>query len=78
LALFDTAPFSLVPRGIAFDSDTGRIAIVDSNSDQVTILDLPSLLILPELCACDLNNDGKCNILDYQRFIQDWGSTSCP
>jgi len=29
------------------------------------------------LCDCDLNQDGKCNILDYQVFIQDWGRTDC-
>ena len=29
------------------------------------------------LCECDLNHDGKCNILDYQVFIQDWGRTNC-
>jgi hypothetical protein len=28
-------------------------------------------------CECDLNNDGSCNILDYQQFIQDWGRTNC-
>ena len=28
---------------------------------------------LAESCQCDLNGDGKCNILDYQLFIQDWG-----
>jgi hypothetical protein len=30
-----------------------------------------------EVCECDLNQDGKCNILDYQQFIQDWGRTNC-
>ena len=30
-----------------------------------------------DFCACDLNHDGKCNILDYQIFIQDWGRTNC-
>ncbi len=29
------------------------------------------------VCQCDLNKDGKCNILDYQKFIQDWGRTDC-
>jgi hypothetical protein len=32
---------------------------------------------LPDPCECDLNHDGKCNILDYQIFIQDWGRTNC-
>jgi hypothetical protein len=30
-----------------------------------------------DFCECDLNEDGKCNILDYQLFIQDWGQTNC-
>jgi len=30
-----------------------------------------------EPCECDLNNDGSCNIIDYQSFIQDWGRTDC-
>jgi hypothetical protein len=28
-------------------------------------------------CECDLNHDGSCNILDYQKFIQHWGSMTC-
>ena len=32
----------------------------------------------PEPCECDLTKDGKCNILDYQLFIQDWGRKDCP
>jgi hypothetical protein len=32
----------------------------------------------PLPCKCDLNKDGKCNILDYQVFIQAWGRTDCP
>jgi hypothetical protein len=31
----------------------------------------------PHFCECDLIQDGSCNILDYQRFIQDWGRTNC-
>ncbi len=30
-----------------------------------------------EPCKCDINRDGRCNILDYQVFIQDWGRTNC-
>ncbi len=32
---------------------------------------------IADVCECDLNKDGKCNILDYQLFIQDWGRTNC-
>jgi hypothetical protein len=28
-------------------------------------------------CECDLNQDGKCNILDWPDFIDEWGSTNC-
>jgi hypothetical protein len=30
-----------------------------------------------EVCECDLNGDGSCNILDWPYFIEDWGSTNC-
>jgi hypothetical protein len=29
-------------------------------------------------CSCDLNNDGVCNSLDWEEFIQDWDRTDCP
>lgn len=29
-------------------------------------------------CACDLNQDGKCNVLDWPAFMKDWGRTDCP
>jgi hypothetical protein len=28
-------------------------------------------------CQCNLNFDKSCNILDYQLFIQKWGSSTC-
>ena len=30
-----------------------------------------------DACECNLNFDNSCNILDYQLFIQNWGSTTC-
>jgi hypothetical protein len=30
-----------------------------------------------DLCECDLNGDGSCNILDWPYFIEDWGRTDC-
>jgi hypothetical protein len=78
LALFDTTPFSTEPRDIAFDSTSGRFAIVDNLSNLVTVLDLPGLFMMPELCACDLNNDGVCDMSDYFRFGLDWRNTNCP
>jgi hypothetical protein len=30
-----------------------------------------------DICECDLNHDGACNILDWPYFIEDWGRTNC-
>jgi hypothetical protein len=29
-------------------------------------------------CECDLNNDGKCDMLDWLLFGENWGRTDCP
>jgi hypothetical protein len=29
-------------------------------------------------CECDLNGDGKCDMLDWLLFGEDWGRTDCP
>jgi len=80
MSRFDTATVlsSTAPQGIAFNPTAETLAIVDNNSDSVSIVSFPGLLDLPYFCECDLNKDGKCNILDYQFFIQDWGCTDCP
>jgi len=31
-----------------------------------------------EICECDLNNDGKCDMSDWLLFGEDWGRTDCP
>ena len=31
-----------------------------------------------ELCECDLNSDGKCDMLDWLLFGEDWGRIDCP
>jgi uncharacterized protein (TIGR03067 family) len=30
-----------------------------------------------DFCECDLNQDGKCDMLDWLLFGQDWGRTDC-
>ncbi|RPJ04459.1 MAG: hypothetical protein EHM37_23035 [Deltaproteobacteria bacterium] len=77
---FDTALVltATVPSGIAYNPTNLTLAITDNNSDQVKILSFPILNNFAEFCDCDLNKDGSCNILDYQRFIQDWGRSNCP
>jgi DNA-binding beta-propeller fold protein YncE len=77
---FDTASVitATVPSGIAYNPTNLTLAITDNNSDQVKIISFPILNNFAEFCDCDLNKDGSCNILDYQRFIQDWGRSNCP
>jgi bacillopeptidase F (M6 metalloprotease family) len=31
----------------------------------------------PHMCECDLNLDGRCDMLDWLLFGQDWGATDC-
>jgi hypothetical protein len=30
-----------------------------------------------DICECDLNTDGRCDMLDWLLFGEDWGSTTC-
>jgi nitrous oxidase accessory protein NosD len=39
---------------------------------------LPFSWACANICECDLNRSGGCNILDYQILIQDWGRADCP
>ena len=32
----------------------------------------------PHSCACDLNDDGRCDMRDWLKFGEDWGRTDCP
>ena len=31
-----------------------------------------------DICECDLNVDGKCDMQDWLLFGEDWGRTDCP
>jgi len=53
---------------VQFQNNAGMIS--SQYSDSI-------VLTTAEVCECDLYKDGKCNILDYQLFIQDWGRTDC-
>jgi len=44
--------------------------------DQVRI-ESEGTSLFTHFCDCDFNQDGACNILDYQMFIQGWGRTDC-
>ena len=79
-ARFDIAWFSLQSQGIAYNSSASVFAILDNGNDQVSFLDLPSLVpVLPgDSCECDLNEDGRCDGRDWLLFFPDWGRTDCP
>ncbi len=56
-----------------------RVKAKNGNGVETGWVSLGSATTLPpgDVCECDLVKDGKCNILDYQLFIQDWGRTDC-
>ena len=38
-----------------------------------------SFITMPEdVCECDLNHDGRCDMQDWLLFGEDWGRTDCP
>ena len=47
----------------------------DRVSDNVDFI--PYALVCVEICECDLNNDGKCDMSDWLLFGEDWGRTDC-
>jgi hypothetical protein len=78
---FDTAPFSPNPQDIAFDADNEIFAIVDINDDEVTLLDLPGLVVPPPdtpVCEGDFDEDGDVDGSDLAVFAADFGRTDCP
>ena len=59
--------------------ETGYICLrarwVDgSNTDDSYIFEIWRV----DMCACDQNNDGRCDMLDWLLFGEDWGRTDCP
>jgi hypothetical protein len=55
---------------------------VDGDGDLdafVTNQQQPNLVYenIEELCRCDLNQDGRCDMQDWLIFGQDWGRTDC-
>jgi hypothetical protein len=56
-----------------------RVRARNGDGVQTTLVSLGSASTQPcaDVCECNLNGDGSCNILDYQIFIQDWGRTNC-
>jgi hypothetical protein len=58
------------------NSSQCRIRVTSTTNSSYTDISNTNFTIA-DVCECDLNHDGSCNILDYQLFIQDWGRTNC-
>ena len=54
-------------------ADTGYGVYESNESNNV----LGPVEIVVGACACDLNDDGKCDMQDWLLFGQDWGRTDC-
>lgn len=76
-ARFDTGLFSARPDGLAFDPVNSVFAVVDADDDEVSLLQLPGLLLPGESCMCDLNNDGDVDGADLIDFTSEFGQTDC-
>jgi len=46
---------------------------------ECAIIDVQDITVqpYPVCCQCDLNNDGKCDMIDWVLFGQRWGATNC-
>ena len=76
-ARLDTAWYSLTPQGIAFDSTDNVVAILDNGDDEVSLLNLPSLLQASGSCRCDINDDGDVDGDDLFYFSDEFGRDNC-
>ena len=79
-------------KAVVTISDKSLVAIVDVATREViaTISEglglAPSGVVIVDMaqvpsdptCECDLNADGRCDMLDWFQFGQDWGRTDCP
>jgi len=65
---------------LTFDPNTSPHAqwfVADHGDYQVTLRGDVTIVVV-DLCECDLNKDGKCDMQDWLKFGQDWGRTDCP
>jgi len=46
-------------------------------SPSITPLDVSLIALVTEICECDLNIDGRCDMRDWLLFGQRWGATNC-
>jgi hypothetical protein len=65
---------TLTTSGIVFDT----LRLASSPDSQGLLLDNVTInTIAIDTCECDLNQDGVCDMLDWQLFGQNWGRTDC-
>jgi hypothetical protein len=51
--------------------------VADHGDYQVTLRG-DVAIVVADVCECDLNKDGKCDMQDWLKFGQDWGRVDCP
>ena len=75
--LFSTAPFSLNPQGIAFDSYNQVFAILETTGQEVMLLSLPGLVFSGATCDGDFDGDGDVDGPDLATFSYSFGRDDC-
>ena len=53
-----------------------RIRIIDGDGDRIPIADMGAYEF-GDVCECDLNHDGRCDMSDWLLFGEDWRRTDC-
>ncbi len=54
---------------------TGVVVSADHGANPVAWFD--DVIVSSQSCACDLNTDSRCNMMDWLKFGQDWGRIDC-
>ena len=62
--------------GLPEKDKDGSPRVVDGDNDGTAVVDMGAYEF-GDLCECDLNHDGKCDMQDWLLFGEDWGRTDC-
>jgi hypothetical protein len=76
LAPHETRTFDVIFTAASLGSKSASVSI-PIISPSVDPLNVPLTALVTEICECDLNADGRCNMRDWLVFGQDWGRTDC-
>jgi len=59
--------------GSSLTNDCNQALAVDPTAGETII----NIEVCPDLCECDLNHDGRCDMQDWLLFGENWGRTDC-